>query len=384
MKITVKRTKKLPIRTVSFDAPLYESPAVAIQRLSHDNWQIAEVYAEMWRKLDSLELIEREYIETHSLYSKRRPPNQGVVDALIHSSRQIAERAIPQEPVGVYPDGGFLCVRFQAVHQQYGPINIAIDADSRESAVLGYQMLMLMVQDPQIYHDLVNYRIHRIRFRQDLDQLGRTDGNGMFSIRTTQAIPWMCRVAAHQLGHYRYGDSDFEADAYARRYIHCNHLRFEQWRSQLPRPATDPREMMQHGLKIVQRHAPNTYQEIRGFRLEPNEQTPDADEYNIAHHLGFIALQRRTQRETGLPVPLEMLDCVAHRAVTVNRPLEVTNPDTGQVIPIERDRPPILDSERPGLLKELLFTYGGNTPQEGYHYGYYEIQSPEGHAEDCD
>lgn len=344
----------------------------AIQKISHANWKIAEKLVQSWREIDQLDWLEREAIETDPLYPNRRPPvlalspfNQ---EAAVHPSRALAEQQIP---LRAFLDGFYGYFRRSA----YAPVEIAIDADSRESALVGWQVLDLLTQDAEICRDLFFCR--QIRFQKTLPQLGVLDGNDRFSLRSTQSVPQAARAAAHQIGEFLVGPCDLSADSYARRYANRNARRFQRWREQIPLPRPSSGDLIRDALEIVKRHAPDAYSDLKGYRIKSNEQTPDATPYDLATQLAFVGLQRRSERDlrnkgVSLELPLDLPGCISPQSVNILSPEA-----TPAIAPQNRSVPVI------GLLEQPAFAYS-DPWQPGRNYGYFQVPGGQAIAIDAD
>jgi hypothetical protein len=331
--------------------PIDLSTLPSVSKMSHDNWLIAEAYVQSWRQIDQIQAADREFLETHPLNPNRRPPKplEHSADA-VHPSRQIAQQQIVAQPSGAWEAGerqGYHWGWFVIQVHQVGAVRIALDADTRESALKGHQALQLLCQDGQMVAALLHSRVERVRLRQELSQLGYCDGAGAFSLRTTQSVPQMAVVAAHQIGHLVYGADDAQADQYAEHYAQRNEAVFRAWQAQ-SQSVTDPKQVMQQGLELVKRHLPpQDYAAIKGYRLSPNAQTAIASPDDVATHLTFVRLQQNTERQLhaqGVPaiLPLDMPNCISHRAVHIRPPAAVQTTDprlpNSVVQPIARHR----------------------------------------------
>ena len=308
-------------------------------KISHDNWLIAEAFVRAWTEIEEIDEADKEFVETHPLNPNRRPPSPPKLSAAAtHPSRGLAEQQISPQPQGAWEQGerqGYHWGYFQTLvqtQQGVAPLKIAIDADSRESALMLHQSLQLLTLDPQMALHLVQQRVERVRVRQNLNQLGHCDGQGVFSLRDNQTVPQMAIVAAHQLGHLVHGASDDAADWFASDYSERNQPAFAAWRAQSPVPVLSPDETIKQGLAFLKKHIPpEDYQKLKGYRLNPNENTPNATPQDIATHLTFVGIQQNIEqqlRSQGVPVslPMEMPDCISHKAVGVSMPRIVDAP----------------------------------------------------------
>lgn len=284
-----------------------------ISSISHDNWKIAKTLVETWDKIEYTQWEAEEVVETHKWNPNRRPPSSPPGNAR-HPSRKLAEQQLKSSSSG-YSWGYFV----------FGQIRIAIDADSREAALSAHQALQLLTQDPQICEHILVYRIHKIRMRSDLPQLGMYEGHGVFSLHTQQSIPQMARVAAHQIGHAVHGTSDVEADEYAEAYIMRSQPQFAAWRTQGGNSASTPIQLVEQALDMIKFHAPQSYQRLKGNRIRPTESIQDATPQQIATHLLFIDLQQKTEQQLRskgrwVEMPKDMPDCISHHSISVRPP----------------------------------------------------------------
>ncbi len=350
-------------------------------RISHDNWLIAEEYVQTWEEIEAIQEADKEFLETHPFNPNRRPPRPPKLSAAaMHPSRGTAEQQIPPQPQGFWESGerqGYHWGYFQTqIQTQWGivPLKIAIDADSREAALMGHQMLQLLCVDQKIVQQL--QRVERVRLRQNLSQLGYCDGNGVFSIRSNQTVPQMAIAAAHQVGHLMHGGSDEAADWYASDYSERNQPNFAAWRSQSPGVSLTPEETIKQGLTFLKKHIPpQDYEKLKGYRINPNENTPNATPQDVATHLTFVSLQHNIEqqlRSQGVPVslPMEMPDCISHKAVGVSMPRTI-------VAPLEVDVPP---TDREWQVDPQLPQRAGSYPESLWEHGSLSVLSEGGRS----
>jgi len=298
-----------------------------VQRISHHNWQTAEVLVQTGQEMARLDAIEREAWAIHRLNPNRRPPQPlQIPGAVLHPSRQAAAQAIAAQPLGTYTDVNGQ----QSSHWGYFLIEqvsyqVEIHADCRESAILGHQTLQLLCQDDLARHDLISYKVQRVRLQQDLSQLGYCDGAGTFSLRAVQNVPQMAHVAAHQIGHLIYGAGDAEADNYASAYSNRNRQNVLTWQQQAQQTSISPGETMKAGLELVGIYSPDAPALLKQYRVRSTEATEFATPQDVATQLVFVGLQQRSEQQLAsqginIELPLDMPDCISHHAVNVYRP----------------------------------------------------------------
>jgi hypothetical protein len=303
----------------------------AIMKITMANWRAATALAEAWVGVDHHLHRRDEVLATHPMNPNRREPRP--IPPLIHPSVYLSQQFVLAQPAGSYPGAQ------PGYHWGYynnNGVQIALDADTRESALALHQGLDLLLQDPTVRQDLVSHQINRVRIRHNLvrpdgsKMLGYYDGNGVFSLDAGQLTPHLAATAAHQVGHAKYGnDSETLANQYAGQYRTRNQSRFRQWQRSLQVPLDSPAQMVQQSMDILKRRAPQVYEAMKGAKLRPNDRTAFARPHDILTQMAFVKLQTDTEQDLAakghsVKLPREMDDCYSHNPVSITLPTDST------------------------------------------------------------